>query len=333
MWTTRQRWVRMESRRELVVAGSNLDAYDQDLKMALPAPAAVPIALAAAACFGGAAYLQHAAAQQAPPRGPLRPRLIWDLLHNRRFRWSIGLSALAFVLQVWALSIAALALVQPLLISQLICYLLLVSIHLHQTPDPGMLVGAGIAACGIVCFLLVSRPAPTPPGAQLNGQAALVCAAVLAAVVIASLLLATRLRAEWRAVPLATACAVCYGVTATLVRSLTSSGWPELVTRWELYAVIVIAPVGFMLNQNAFQNGIVGSVAVATITVGDPAVSVVAGAVWLGETLAVGPGWSTGQAVALLAVVTGILVLAHRAQLVVTGAVGEGRAKGQQPAG
>jgi len=236
-------------------------------------------------------------------------------------------------LQVWALSIAALALVQPLLISQLICYLLLVSIHLHKTPDPGMLVGAGIAACGIICFLLVSRPAPTPPGAQINGGAALVFGVVLTAVVALSLVLATRLRAEWRAVPLATACAVCYGVTATLVRSLTSAGWSGVLTRWELYAVIVIAPVGFMLNQNAFQNGIVGSVAVATITVGDPAVSVVAGAIWLGETLVVGPGWTTGQALALLAVIAGILVLAHRAQLVVTGAVGRGSAKGEQPAG
>lgn len=297
--------------------------------MAIPAPAAIPIALAAAACFGGAAYLQHAAAQQAPPRGPLRPRLIWDLLQNRRFRWSIALSALAFALQVWALSVGPLALVQPLLISQLICYLLLVTIHLHKTPDSGMLLGAGIAASGIICFLLVSRPSPTPPGARINGGSAIVCAAVLTAVVAVSLVLATRLRAEWRAVPLATACAVCYGITATLVRSLASSDWHGLLTRWELYAIVVIAPIGFMLNQNAFQNGILGSVAVATITVGDPAVSVVAGAVWLGEKLAVGPGWSTGQAVALVAVITGILVLAHRAQLVVNRAVGEGSAQSQ----
>lgn len=284
--------------------------------MAIPTPVAVPIALAAASSFGGAAYLQHAAAQQAPPRGPLRPKLIWDLLQNRRFRWSILLSAVAFVMQVWALSIAPLALVQPLLISQLIFYLLLVSIRLHNTPDVGMLIGAGIAAAGIICFLFVSRPAPTPPNVHIGSLAAVVFGAVLTGVVVAALLVATRLRSEWRAVPLATACAVCYGVTAALVRSLTGSSWTALLTQWELYAVIVVAPIGFMLNQNAFQNGLLGSVAVATITVGDPVVSVVAGAIWLHETLAPGAGWAAGQTLSLVTVITGILVLAHRAQMV-----------------
>lgn len=285
--------------------------------MGLPTPVAVPIALAAAASFGGAAYLQHAAAQEVPQRGPLRPGLIWDLLHNRRFRWSIELSALAFVLQVWALSIAPLAMVQPLLITQLIFYLLLVSVRMHHSPDRRLLAGAGMAAAGIIGFLLVSRPSPAPVGARIGGLAAVVCGVVLAAVVAASLVVAARLRKEWRAVPLATACAVCYGVTAALVRSLTSASWPDLFTRWELWAVVVIAPLGFLLNQNAFQNGILGSVAVATITVGDPVVSVAAGAVWLGETLAVGWGWTTGQVLSLLVVVSGILLLAHRAQRIV----------------
>lgn len=284
--------------------------------MAIPALVAVPIALAAASSFGGAAYLQHAAAQQAPPRGPLRPKLIWDLLQNRWFRWSIVLSAVAFVMQVWALSIAPLALVQPLLISQLIFYLLLVSIRMHNTPDLGMLLGAAIAAAGIICFLFVSRPAPTPPNVRIGSFSAVVFGAVLTGVVVVALLVATRLRSEWRAVPLATACAVCYGVTAALVRSLTGSDWTALISQWQLYAVIVVAPIGFMLNQNAFQNGLLGSVAVATITVGDPVVSVLAGAIWLHETLAPGTAWAIGQTLSLVAVIGGILVLAHRAQVV-----------------
>ncbi|MBO0812085.1 MAG: hypothetical protein J2P23_08555, partial [Microlunatus sp.] len=109
----------------------------------------------------------------------------------------------------------------------------------------------------------------------------------------------------------------CYGVTATLVRSLGGTGWSNLFSQWEVYGIVVIAPIGFMLNQNAFQNGLLGSVAVATITVGDPVVSIAAGAAWLGENLAVGYGWTTAQAFSLLAVIAGILALAHRAQTVV----------------
>lgn len=284
--------------------------------MSLPWGVAVPIALAAAAGFGGAAYLQHEAAREAPPRGPLRPRLIWDLLKIAGFRWSIGLSIGAFALQVWALSLAPLALVQPLLITQLIFYLLLVSLRTHHTPDRALLGGAGLAAAGLATFLAVSRPASPPPGVQISGPRAFLLGAVLIGVVALALMAASRLRSEARAVPLAVACAVCYGVTAGLIRSLSTGGWSHAFGQWELYAIVVIAPAGFLLNQNAFQNGLLGSVAVATITVGDPIVSVAVGVVWLEETLAVGWGWTTGQVLALLAVIGGILLLTRRAQIV-----------------
>ena len=284
--------------------------------MSLPWVAAVPVALAAAAAFGSAAYLQHEAARQAPPRGPLRPRLIWDLLKIRGFRWSIVLSIAGFGLQVGALSLAPLALVQPLLITQLICYLLLVSLRTHHTPDRALLGGAGLAAVGLATFLVVSRPASPPPGAQIGGLRAFTLGVVLLGVVALAVVVASRLRSEARSVPLAVACAVCYGVTAGLIRSLSTTGWSHAFSQWELYAIIVVAPAGFLLNQNAFQNGVLGSVAVATITVGDPIVSVAVGAVWLSETLAVGWGWTTAQALALLAVIGGILLLTRRAQLV-----------------
>ena len=284
--------------------------------MSLPWEVAVPVALAAAAGFGGAAYLQHEAARQAPRRGPLRPGLIWDLLKISGFRWSIGLSIAGFALQVWALGLAPLALVQPLLITQLIFYLLLVTLRTHHTPDPALLGGAGLAAAGLATFLAVSRPASPPPEAQIGGWRALTLGAVLLGIVALALVLASRLRSEARAVPLAVACAVCYGVTAGLIRSLSTGGWAHAFGQWELYAIVVVAPAGFLLNQNAFQNGLLGSVAVATITVGDPIVSVAVGVVWLEETLAVGWGWTTGQALSLLAVVGGILLLTRRAQIV-----------------
>ena len=217
--------------------------------MALPWVVAVPVALAAAGAFGSAAYLQHEAARQAPPRGPLRPRLIWDLLKIRGFRWSIALSIAGFGLQVGALSLAPLALVQPLLVSQLICYLLLVSLRTHRTPDRALLGGAALAAAGLATFLLVSRPASPPPGAQIGGLRAFVLGAVLIGVVALALVVASRLRSEARAVPLAVACAVCYGVTAGLIRSLSTTGWSHAFSQWELYAIVVVAPAGFLLNQ------------------------------------------------------------------------------------
>lgn len=284
--------------------------------MTTPTLLAVPIALAAAASFGAAGYLQHRAARDAPERGLLRPRLLWDLLQIGSFRWSLLLSVAAFALQVWALSLAPLALVQPLLITQLFCYLGLVTLRMHHSPDLRLLLGAAVASAGLAIFLLSGQPTPPPPGATISGGAALALGLSLAAVVTVALLVAPKLPSEWRAVTLAVACAVCYGVTAGLVRTLTMGDLADLFSRWELYAVVVVAPVGFLLNQNAFQNGILGAVAVAIITVGDPCVSITVGAVWLHETLPVGWVVTTVQALALLGTISGTLLMARRAQVV-----------------
>src|SRR5690349_23976036 len=93
--------------------------------------AAIILTLGAALCFGSAGYLQHASARAAPRRGPLRPRLLVDLLKDRRFAGSLVLSVAAFACQVAALHLAPLALVQPVLATQLMCYLGLVTVRHH----------------------------------------------------------------------------------------------------------------------------------------------------------------------------------------------------------
>jgi drug/metabolite transporter (DMT)-like permease len=280
--------------------------------------AAVALALVAAASFGSAGYLQHASARNAPRRGPLRPRLLLDLLSDRRFAGSLLLSVAAFACQVAALHLAPLALVQPLLATQLVWYLGLVTVRHHHSPDGVVLAGALLATEGLVGFLLVSRPSPPSPGAQIAGAAALIAGVGLTILTAAALLVGSRVRSEWRAVPFAVACAVFYGVTAALVRSLVSGGigW-DIFTHWELYAIAVIAPMGFLLNQNAFQNGMFGSVAVAIITVGDPVVSIGLGAIWLDESLAGGWASTLAEVLTLVAMAAGVLILAHRAQVLV----------------
>lgn len=292
---------------------------------------AVPAAVAAAASFAGAAYLQHQAARRAPDRGPLRPRLIWDLLAMRPFRWSIVLSSLAFVLQVVALRLAPLAVVQPLLVTQLLFYLAIGSIRGRRLPDWWLILAAVMAMAGLAGFQLLAHPAPSSAGAaHFSGVAALPLGIGLAALVVIALVVASVLHQEWQALPLAAATAVFYGVTAGLVRSVLISGGGRL-GEWQLYAIIVIAPVGFLLNQNAFQEGRVGAVAVATITVGDPAVSIGIGAAWLGESLASGPLWTFGQVATLLLMAAGVLLLAHRAQRMTQEVTG--RAPGAGPDG
>lgn len=110
--------------------------------------AAIVLSLAAAGSFGSAGYLQHASARNAPRRGALRPRLLLDLLSDRRFAGSLVLSVAAFACQVAALHLAPLALVQPLLATQLAWYLGLVTLRHHRRPDAVVLTGALLATAG-----------------------------------------------------------------------------------------------------------------------------------------------------------------------------------------
>lgn len=277
---------------------------------------AVPVAVGAAASFGGAGLLQHQAAQQVPPSGPLRPGLLYNLIKVPKFRWGVVLGALGFGLQALALDFAPLAVVQPILVTGLLFYLAFAALSLRRTPDRVLVLGALLALGGLIGFILVSSP--EQGGGEFSSGAALPLGLALVTVVALCLVAASRMSKEMRALPLATATAVCYGVTAGLMRSLLSTpDIPTLFTQWQLYAVIVVGPAGFLLNQNAFQEGKVGAVAVATINVGDPVVAIGVGAAWLGESLTAAPAQTAGQVLLLMLMAGGVLLLAHRAQQVV----------------
>ncbi len=272
---------------------------------------AVLPAIGASASFGAAGLLQHRASRQAPPSGPLRPQLLFDLIRIPAFRWGVILGALGFALQVTALGFGPLGLVQPILASQVLFYLAIAAKMMHRSPDWPLVGAALLTIAGISAFLLAARPSQ---GQSHFTGAVWPLAAVLAAIVAVCVLLAVRLSSTMRSIALAVAAAVCYGVTAGLVRSVVTSDVSTLLSQWQLYAVIVLGPAGFLLNQNAFQAGVVGSIAVTVITVGDPIVSIIVGALWLGESLSGGPWRITIEVLALLVMVAGIVLLARRSQ-------------------
>ncbi len=274
---------------------------------------AVPAAVAAAAAFGGAGVLQHRATHQAPDRPALSPRLLLDLIKLNAFRSGVILGGLGFLLQVVALRFGPLGLVQPLLVTGVLFYLVFGAAYAHRHVDRGLVAGTLMAIAGLTAFLVVSRP--VPGHGEFGSAAALPLGVGLIGVVVLCLLVASRVPPAMRSVPLAVATAVFYGVTAGLVRSVTEGGigWQAL-HQWELYALVVVGPTGFLLNQNAFQQGNVGALALGTITVGDPLVAIGIGVAWFGEVISTGPWHILGEILALAVMVGGVFLLAARAQ-------------------
>lgn len=277
----------------------------------------VTASVAAAASFGLASVMQHRAARRAPLRRAGRPRLLLDLFHDRRWRWSVVLTAVAFGLQVTALKLLPLLFVQPLLVTGLLWYVVGSALADHRRPDLLLILASTGCLAGLSALLLIAHPGTSvtgPPPAHLMHVLPLILALGIA--VSSCLALAARVPRRWRSLPLALASGICYGVTAGLVRSLASSfgaGLVAVLSHWQTYAIALLGPFGVLLSQNAYQSGRLGSPALATITVTDPIVSIAVGIVWLDETVNTGVGALAGEFVALAVVIASVFFLAERA--------------------
>lgn len=277
---------------------------------------AVPAALAAAGSFGLTAVLQHHATRMVPPHGALRPGLLFDLIQQPVWLASVGANVAGIVLQVVALKYGPLMLVQPLLVTGLLFAVLFGSWFARHPPDRVLMLGAGCCVVGLAAFLLLARP--SGGGGELTVDEALPLAIGLACLLTLCLSIASRAAGEARGLALALACGVLYGVTAGLIKLVVEQfdrGILAGFQHWTLYAVCVIGPVGFLLNQNAYQAERVAAPALAVITTTDPLVAIGVGRLWLGEHIRTGGLEVFGEVASLGMMAGGILALAHRAPL------------------
>ena len=279
--------------------------------------AAVAAALAGAMIYGLSAVLEQRSVGQVPERGVFAPRLLWDLAHRPIWLASIVATLAGAALQAIALHFGPLALVQPILACDLLFAVLINAVALRVAPDRVLLAGAVCCAAGLGVFLAVAQPTGGREAVSLPSVIPL--AVGLAAVLLACLAWARTGPRAARGLALALACGVCYGVNAFLLKLVTFSlaeGFSEPLQQWPLYVLIVVGPVGFLLNQEAFQSERFVAPALAVITTTTALVSIGIGYLWLDESVANRP-WDVVTEVTSLAVMTmGIVLLARRAPAV-----------------
>jgi drug/metabolite transporter (DMT)-like permease len=279
--------------------------------------AAVVAALAAALSYGVSAVLEQRSVHQVAERGIFAPRLLVDLARRPLWLASIVATIIGAALQAIALHFGPLALVQPILVLDLLFAVLIAAGLRRAAPD--RIIFAGVLCCtvGVAVFLAVSQPTG---GTETVSLPAVIPLAALLAVVLAGCLTWAKIgpRAA-RPLALALACGVCNGVAAFLLKLVTFSlaqGFSEPLEEWPLYALAVVGPVGFLLNQEAFQSGTLIAPALAVITTVTSLVSIGIGYLWLNENVASGP-WDVVIEVASLGAMTaGVAMLAYRAPAV-----------------
>ncbi|HTZ92255.1 MAG TPA: DMT family transporter [Streptosporangiaceae bacterium] len=290
---------------------------------------AILAALGAALVFGMSSVAEQRSTKRVQTRRAGSPRILLDLVRQPLWVAAIGGTLLGFTLQVIALGFGPLALVQPILVFDLI-FATLINAYLRRTWDRQILLGVVACAAGIGGFLAIARP--SGGHTDVGFLVILPLAAGLAGGVGGCLAVAKRSE-TLRPLALALATGINYGVAAFLVKIVVGRGFPGLLTDWPIYALAIVGPVGFILNQDAFQTGTLIAPVLSIITACDPIISIALAAVWLDETLNSTPLGIAGEVIALILMVTGITVIAHRAPHVAPARAGPARpepAQGQR---
>jgi drug/metabolite transporter (DMT)-like permease len=276
---------------------------------------AVTSGLGAAMVFGLSSVAEQRGTKRVKQRQALSPAILLDLVRQPLWDTAIAATLVGFALQVVALRFGPLALVEPILVCDLI-FAVLISSYLRGLWDPVLVGGVAACAAGVAGFLIIARPSGGKSTVSLDVVMPL--AAGLAAAVGGCLIVARRSQ-NLRPLALALACGINYGAAAFLIKIATSQGGGliHLLTNWPIYALAVVGPVGFVLNQNAFQQGTLLAPVLSIITACDPLVSITLARLWLDEKLNGTGAGIAGESAALVLMIIGIVIMAHHSPQIV----------------
>ncbi|WP_445525474.1 DMT family transporter [Streptomyces cyslabdanicus] len=208
---------------------------------------------------------------------------------RRRF-WVAGAAMLAVsaVLQASALAVGSLSLVQPLLATELLFTLAMVSIVFRRRPARITCLSFLALAVGLAVFL--GAAAPSAGRATAEGARWIPVGIALACLVLVLVGLARLVRGAPRAAVLGLASAVLFAATAALLKEVTGlyqQGLGALASNWTPYATAVTGLAAFGLLQCAFRAGTLVASQPA-LTLGDALTSVALGWALFGEHIALG---------------------------------------------
>ncbi|MGV0644239.1 DMT family transporter [Mycolicibacterium sp. XJ879] len=271
---------------------------------------AVVLALLAAVFLAIGIVVRQRATMDVAPEHGVSSVMLFTLL--RRPLWWAGTAAAVtgFCFQAFALAFGSLMLVQPILVSALL-FALPLSARLADrrvTRSDWLWASALTASLAVFVVLAKTRPGDYEASAPLMVIVAVVCAAVVTACVV----VAVRNPGWRRAVLLAVAVGVLFGVVAVLTKVvmhiLTHTGLLAVISTPIPYLLVALGVIAVFLQQSAFHAGSLQT-SVPTMLVLEPVIAVVLGAVVLGEHMTVNGVKAVAITIAVVAMTASTIAL------------------------
>ena len=278
---------------------------------------AVILAVAASFCTATSSVCQRLGAAPAPGGDGLSPRLLLYLVRQPIWLLGVGSMILGFVFQVTALHFGDLALVQPILATELLfvfAYMAIVGTRPVVRRD---WLAAGAMAAGLGVFLFTADPA----GGHLHASASSWWFAGVSAIgltAITAVFAFVRLRPgsppspARKAATLGVATGISWGFVAAVIKELsshTASGFGLFLT-WSPYVLVAVGAASMLLSSHAFQAGPLAA-SQPGFTIVDPLVASLLGLFIFKEHLQLQPVDLVVESAALAALVAGVVALSH----------------------
>ena len=272
----------------------------------------VLLALLAALCAAVGIVVRQLATRHVPAEDGMSASMFRSLVRNPMWWAGTGTAVLGYVFQALALSFGSLLLVQPLLVASLL-FALPISARVARTRVTRAEWGwAVLLTAGLGVFVLVGKPrAGLLEPTTLSW---IIVAAVCVPLIAGCIAGAVRARGARRAVLLAVAVGVMFGMVALFTKVSThrfeTGGPAALLSTPAPYLLVLVSVVATVLQQSAFHAGALQT-SVPTMLVLEPIVAVLLGILVLGEELTVHGPAILALPVAVAAMVAGAVALAR----------------------
>ncbi|MCT7661454.1 DMT family transporter [Mycobacterium deserti] len=270
----------------------------------------VLLALLAALFLAIGIVVRQRATMNVPPEHGVSTTMVATLLRSKLWWAGTAAAVLGFAFQALALAYGSLLLVQPILVSALLFALPMSARLAKRKVTRGEWLWAVLLTAALAVFVLLAKTRPGDYEASVPTTA--LTAVICTAAVLACVIVAVRTAGWKRAVLLAVAVGVLFGVVAMLTKLvmhlLTHDGLRTVLTTPVVYLLVVLGIIAVLLQQSAFHAGSLQT-SVPTMLVLEPVIAVALGAVVLGEHMTVNGLKAVAITVAITAMAAATIAL------------------------